>query len=194
MKFQRVFLAACAALSFNVALAAQRGVILQPSAAQIAPLCEQSVAQARAQIEKLKALPMARVSVKTVLGGWNALDITLQNIGGPIGLLSETSPDPEVRKAAEACDLLLSALPNEYLQSVDLFARVKALQTKDPIDAMARQSILDDFEKRGVNLPLAQRERAKAIFERIDKLAQDFARNVDRKSTRLNSSHANISY
>src|ERR1035437_7280726 len=119
MKFQRVFLAACAALSFNVALAAQRGVILQPSAAQIAPLCEQSMAQARVQIEKLKALPMAKVSVKTVLGAWNALDITLQDIGGPIGLLSETSPDPEVRKAAEACDLLLSALPNEYLQSVE---------------------------------------------------------------------------
>jgi thimet oligopeptidase len=190
MKFQRVFFTACAALSLNIALAAQRGVIPQPSAAQIPPLCERSIAQARAQIEKLKALPMAWVSVKTVLGAWNALDITLQDIDGPIGLLSETSPDPEVRKAAEACDLRLSALPNEYLQSEALFARVKALQTRDAIDAMARQSILEDFEKRGVNLPSAQRERAKAIFERIDKLSQDFARNVREVKTKLAFSEA----
>ncbi len=189
MKLQPALLAAGAALCFN-AFAAPRGVIAQPDAAAIAPLCDKSIAQARAQIEKIKTLPMQQVNVRSVLGAWNQLDIIQQDIGGPIGLLLETSPDPEVRKAAEACDLLLSALPNEYLQSEALFARVKAVKTKDPVDAMARQSILDDFEERGVSLPADKRERAKVIFERLDKLAQDFQRNTRDVNTKLAFSEA----
>ena len=191
MKLQTTVIAALAACFIPHAMAATaRGVIAQPSAAAIPNLCEQSIATARGRIEKIKALPIAQVNTKTVLHAWNALDMGLQDIGGSIGLLSETSPDPEVRKAAEACDLLLSALPNEYLQSEALFARVKALKTSDAVDAMARQSILDDFEERGVSLPAAKRERAKAIFERLDKLSQDFSRNVRDTKTQLAFSDA----
>ena len=190
MKLHTTALAALAVCFLPHALAAQRGVIAQPTAAQIPQLCDKSIAQARQRVAKLKALPLQSVNVKTVLHAWNVLDMGLQDIGGPIGLLSETSPDPEVRKAAEACDLLLSALPNEYLQSEALFQRVKALRTTDPIDTMARQSILDDFEERGVSLPAAKRERAKAIFERLDKLSQDFSRNVRDVTTKLAFSEA----
>ncbi|MFZ1608066.1 MAG: M3 family metallopeptidase [Rhodoferax sp.] len=192
MKLQTPLLAALAALVFSPTMAAQRGAIAQPSAQQIPKLCAQSIAQARTRIAKIKKLPLQQVSAKTVLHAWNALDMGLQDIGGPIGLLSETSTDSAVRKAAEACDLLLSALPNEYLQSEALFQRVKALQTTDPIDAMARQSILDDFEERGVSLPAAKRDRAKAIFERLDKLSQDFARNVRDTKTTLAFSEAEL--
>lgn len=190
MKLQTTLLAALAVCFLPHAMAAQRGAIAQPAAADIPRLCDQSIAQARARIEKIKTLPLQRVNVKTVLHAWNALDMGLQDLGGPIGLLSETSPDPAVRKAAEACDLLLSALPNEYLQSEELFQRVKALHTNDPIDVMARQSILDDFDERGVSLPAAKRERAKVIFERLDKLSQDFARNVRDANTKLAFSEA----
>ena len=197
MKLQTTVLAALAACFVPHALAATttpalRGAIALPTAAAIPKLCEQGIAQARTRIEQIKAVPLDRVNAKTVLHAWNALDMGLQDIGGPIGLLSETSPDPEVRKAAEACDLLLSALPNEYLQSEALFQRVKALKTTDPVDAMARQSILDDFEERGVNLPTAKRDRAKAIFERLDKLAQDFSRNVRDTKTKLAFSDAQL--
>lgn len=194
MKLQTTVLAALAACFLFPAMAssthATRGVIAQPTAAAIPKLCAQSIHQARTRVEKIKALPLSKVNAKTVLHVWNALDMGLQDIGGPIGLLSETSPDPEVRKAAEACDLLMSALPNEYLQSEALFQRVKALKTTDPVDAMARQSILDDFEERGVSLPAPKRVRAKAIFERLDKLSQDFARNVRDTKTKLPFSEA----
>ncbi len=192
MKFQPTFLAAMTALLIAPAMAAPQGAINQPGAKQIPKLCDQSIAQARSRIEKLKAVPLDKVSAQTVLHAWNALDRGLQDIGGPIGLLSETSPDPEVRKAAEACDLKLSALPNEYLQSEALFQRVKALPVSDPIDVMARQSILDDFEERGVSLPAAKRERAKVIFERLDKLSQDFSRNVRDATTKLAFSEADL--
>lgn len=192
MKLQTSLLAAVTALVISPAMAAQRGVIAQPGAEQIPKLCAQGISKARMRIDALKKLPLSQINAKTVLHAWNALDMGLQDIGGPIGLLSETSPDPEVRKAAEACDLLLSALPNEYLQSEELFRRVKALRTTNPIDAMARQSILDDFDERGVSLPAAKRERAKAIFERLDKLSQDFSRNVRDVSTKLAFSDAQL--
>ena len=192
MKFQTAVLAAATVFFVVPSTAAPRGTIAQPSAGQIPKLCDQGIAQARSRIAKLKAVPLSQVSAKTVLHAWNALDMGLQDIGGPIGLLSETSPDPAVRKAAEACDLKLSALPNEYLQSEALFRRVKALQVKDPIDVMARQSILDDFEERGVSLPAVKRQRAKAIFERMDKLAQDFSRTVRDASTKLAFSEADL--
>lgn len=192
MKFQTTLCATLAALLVSPAMAAPRGTIAQPDARQIPKLCDQSIAQARSRIAKLKSLPLGKVSAQTVLHAWNALDRGLQDIGGPIGLLSETSPYPEVRQAAEACDLKLSALPNEYLQSEALFQRVKALQVTDPIDVIARQSILDDFEERGVSLPTARRARAKAIFERLDKLSQDFSRNVRDTTTQLAFSEADL--
>jgi thimet oligopeptidase len=186
MKIHTFTMAVMAAVFLTTpASADQLGLIAQPSASQIPKWCAQSIAQARGRIASIKTLPLQKVNTKTVLQAWNALDMGLQDIGGPIGLLAETSPDPAVRKAAEACDLLLSALPNEYLQSEALFQRVKALRTTDSIDAVARQSILDDFEERGVSLPAAKRARAKAIFERLDKLSQDFARNVRDVTTKL---------
>jgi thimet oligopeptidase len=186
MKLQTLVLAALATAIHSVpTLAEQRGVIAQPTATEIPKWCQQSVTLARARIEKIKKLPIRQVNANTVLHAWNELDTGLQDIGGPIGLLSETSPDPAVRKAAEACDLVLSALPNEYLQSEALFQRVKALRTTDPVDTMARQSILDDFEERGVSLTATKRARAKAIFERLDRLSQDFSRNVRDVTTML---------
>lgn len=192
MKFQTTLFATVVAALVSPALAAPRGAIAQPDVRQIPKLCDQSIALARSRIAKLKSLPLNKVSAQTVLHAWNTLDQGLQDIGGPIGLLSETSPYPEVRQAAEACDLKLSALPNEYLQSEALFQRVKALQVTDPIDVMARQSILDDFEERGVSLPTAKRARAKAIFERLDKLSQDFSRNVRDTTTKLAFSEADL--
>ncbi len=186
MKLQTTVLAALAACFLSPAMAAAPlGAIAQPSAADIPKQCDAAIAVARSRIEKIKTLPLQKVNAKTVLHAWNVLDMGLQDMGGPVGLLAETSPDPEVRKAAEACDLKLSALPNEYLQSEALFQRVKALKVSDPIDVMARQSILDDFEERGVNLSADKRERAKAIFERLDKLSQDFARAVRDVDTKL---------
>ena len=201
MKFHTTVLAACATAFLQAASAAApapnllqtaRGGIPQPTAEQIPVLCEASIADAKARIEKLKVLPLAQANAKTVLGAWNGLDIVLQDIGGPIGLLTETSPNAEVRKAAEACDLLLSALPNEYLQSEALYQRVEAMKTTNAIDATARQSILDDFKERGVNLAAPARARAKEIFERLDKLAQDFNRNTRDVNTKLAFSEADL--
>lgn len=184
----RVFspvLAGCAAFMFQAAGAAQPGLIDQPSAAQIPGLCAKTIKEAKARIEKLKALPLTQANAKTVLTQWNQLDIILQDTWGPIGLLKETSPRADVRKSAEACDLELSALPNAYLQSEALYQRVLAVKPDDAIDAAARQSILDDFTERGVSLAGPARARVKAIFDRLDQLGLDYNRNTRDAATKL---------
>lgn len=200
MKLHTTVLASAAALLLQAAnaatpqptAAALRGAFPQPSADQIPALCDATITDAKARLEKLKALPLAQANAKTVLSAWNGLDIAQQNLSGPLELLGETSPDAAVRAAAEACNLKLSALPNEYLQSEALYQRVAAVKTSNPIDAAARQSILDDFKERGVNLAAPARARAKEIFDRLDKLSQDFQRNTRDVNTKLAFSEADV--
>ena len=198
MKLQSRTLLANAALALIVsypalaAAAAPPGAFFQPPASEIEPHCSRGLAATQAQIKKLEQLPLAKANAKTVLGGWNQMEILLQNLDGTMELLAETSPDAAVRKAAEACNLKIAALPNQYLQSAALYARVKAVQPKDPVDAQARQFILEEFEQRGVALGAPQRERAKQIFERQDKLAQDFSRNAREVTQKLAFSDADL--
>ena len=105
MKLQTSVLAACAALIAQSALAAAttssatpRGGILQPSAAEIPALCDQTIADAKARIEKIKALPLIQANAKTVLGAWNQLDIVLQNMNGPPGAAAGNPPQPRSAK------------------------------------------------------------------------------------------------
>lgn len=196
MKLQTSVLAACAALIAQSAFAAlpatARGGIIQPTASEIPALCDATLADAKARIEKLKALPLKQANAKTVLTAWNQLDIVQQNMSGPMELIQETHPDAPVRKAAEECSLKLSALPNEYLQSEELFKRIEAVKPGNAIDTMARQSILDDFNERGVNLSGPARARAKEIFDQLDKLAIDFNRNTRDVTSKLAFSDAEL--
>lgn len=167
------------------ALAKQPGAISQPEADAIGPACDQTIATAKRRIAALERLPLARVNRQTVLQEWNRVEIGLEDFGGPIYLLSEVSPKPEVRAAAEACVLKLSALENEYYQSVALYRRFRALKPADAVDGMARRIMLEHFEDRGANLAEPKRSRARTIFDRIDKLRQDFSRNLRDNKTKL---------
>src|SRR6185295_18102183 len=134
---------------------------------------------------RLERLPRSTVNKDTMLLPWNRLEMALQDTGDPIYLLSEVSPNADVRKAAEECVLKLSSLENELYQSVALYERIKALTLSDAIDREAQKSLLEEFEDRGVSLPTKKRERARVIFERLDKLQQDFARNLRDNQTKL---------
>ncbi len=113
------------------------------------------------------------------------MDTKLEDVSDPVALLSEVSPKPEVRKTAEECVLKLSALENEVYQSTALYQRFKSLKLSDPIDQMAQQIMLEQFEDRGANLVGDKRTRSRAIFDRMDKLQQDFARNLRDNKTKL---------
>ncbi|MEW9898346.1 M3 family metallopeptidase [Chitinivorax sp. PXF-14] len=179
-------------LAVGQAYAAQPGQVPLPNATQIATQCQQTLADAKRRVASLEKLPLAKVGKDNTLLAWNQLDIVQENLIGPIGLLVETSPDAAVRKAADECSLKLSAYANQYLQSAALYARIKALQVSDPIDIAARDDILDSFESRGVNLPADKRARVSDILNRLDKLSQDFARNIRDNATKVAFSEAEL--
>ena len=169
----------------GVAHAKQPGEVWQPEAEVIGPKCDATITQAKEDIAKLESLPLAKVGKQTVLHTWNRLGTKLEDTSDPIFLLSEVSPKPEVRKAAEECVLKLSSLENQVYQSTALYQRFKSLTLSDPVDKMAQQILLEQFEDRGANLVGDKRERARKIFDRLDKLQQDFARNLRDNKTKL---------
>ncbi len=178
------FFAATALLTAQVG-AKEAGELWQPTAAEIGPRCEAIAAEAKRDIARFERLPIEGVSKDTVLVSWNQLGIKVEDVSDPIYFLSQVSPQADVRKAAEECVLKLSALDNVIYQSVPLYRRFKALKLSDAIDTMARAIQLEQFEDRGVNLPEDKRESARKIFDRLDKLQQDFARNLRDNNTKL---------
>jgi len=194
-KVQKWIMAITALWLATVGVQAQAGppgVVWQPRADAIGPKCDATLAEAKQRIHALEMLPVAKARVKTVLGPWNELDRLLQDVGNPLNLLSEVSPDTGVRSAAEQCVLRLSAFENEIVQNTALYQRLKAVRPSDPIDVGARRILTEEFEDRGVNLTGKRRNRVRAIFDRLDKLQQDFSRNLRENQTKLEFAAAEL--
>lgn len=189
----RLSFALLLALSASSSFAALPGAFPQPKPAELTRQCEQMLTEAKNRITALEQLPLAQVTLQNTLHAWNKLDSLVQDVSGPVGLLSEVSPDAELRKAAEECELKLAALFTKTMQSPELYQRFKALQASDPIDVYARQQTLDEFEHSGVNLPQPQREQVRQLMDRLTKLSQDFSRNLRDNKTKLTFEPAELS-
>jgi thimet oligopeptidase len=187
-------LAICISVLFASAplYAAQSGELLLPNAEQMVQSCQQGIDQAKSKITKLEKLPFNKVNAANTLAEWDRINQLADKIGGPAGLLSEVSPDSAVRATADACNLKMSALMNDVLQSEALYSRFKVLKPKDAIDAEARADILNNFEDRGVNLSKAKRTELLAIFNKIEKLQQDFSRNMRDNQAKISFSAAEL--
>ena len=68
----------------------------------IAPRCETGLADLRARVKTLEALPPARPGdARKVFGEWNMLQIALEDLQGPVDILNNVSPDKAVRDNAD---------------------------------------------------------------------------------------------
>lgn len=182
-----VFSAIQPALSAGLA-----GAFAIPSAADLPAQCEATLARAHRRIGALKAIPPGRRSAASLLGDWNRFQMEVDDLKGPLELASETHPDPALRAAAEACSLKLSALDAEYFQSEALYGLFKAARGKDEVERENLSRILESFDERGVGLTAERRAQARALFERLDALAQEFSRNVRDEKTMLAFTEAEL--
>lgn len=189
-------LALAAALAPAHAHAAQpsplAGAFVIPSAAAIPARCEATISSARARIRALEKTPLAKIRATKLLADWNAIQMALEDLNGPLGLAAETHPDAALRAAAVDCELKLSAFDGEYYQSEALYARVKSAQGKDPVERENLARLLERFDERGVGLSRDKRAAARAAFERIDALAQEFSRNIRDEKTTLAFTEAEL--
>ena len=126
---------------------------------------------------RMKAMESVRSS-KGIFDAWNRLSIEIDDFVGPIGAAVNLSTDKATREAADACTAKLAPFSTELFQSEALYARVRDAKPVDAIQTSYRKLLLESFEDSGVMLPKDQRERVKAINERITTLGLEYDKNV----------------
>ena len=140
----------------------------------IAKSCDAGLARARDMIKAMEARP----GEVGFFGEWNRLQIAMEDTAAPISNLGNLHPDKAVRDAAEPCLQKYSALSTEIFQDEKLYARLKEAKPANAREEKLKRNLAEGFEDSGIALPPDKRSRAKAIFTRLEKLRQDFERNV----------------
>jgi len=150
--------------------------------------CSQGLARAHKTIAAMEA----KRGPAGIFDEWNRLQIEIEDLEAPVFLLSSVSPDKETREAAEPCLQKVTTLATELMQDEKLYRRVLAAKPANAHQAKLRRDMLDEFEDTGVSLPPAKRARAKAIFEELEQLRQQFDRDVRDDPTRVTVSAAEM--
>ncbi|MGZ5673987.1 MAG: M3 family metallopeptidase [Usitatibacter sp.] len=169
-------------------------VVLLPAAAAptrpLAPLydaagvtraCEAGLASAHREISAMEA----KRGAGAIFAEWNRLQIAIEDVINPIYLLGSVHPDKAVRDAAEPCLQTYTTLGTEIFQDEKLFRRVQAARPANAHQEKLKRDLLEGFEDSGVALPAEKRDRAKAIFDRLEELRQAYDRNVRDDPTRV---------
>ena len=115
-----------------------------------------------------------------VLELWNDADIALRDADSVAGLLSEVSPDQEVRAYAEQRAQEIDRLRTDRgldRQLYDVLAATDATGL-DELATRFREHVLRDFRRSGVDQSEEVRARLREISERLTVLEQDFARVI----------------
>jgi thimet oligopeptidase len=152
-----------------------------PTAQSIKASCDRDLATAKALFKKIEAGKVAG----DVFAQMNQLNMLIEDLSGPLYIISNVSPDKATRDAAEECTVKWSPLETEIYQSEALYKKIKAAKSSNPIQAAYQQELAQGFEDSGVSLPVDKRTRAKAIIEEITKHAKNFEKNVREDKTRV---------
>jgi thimet oligopeptidase len=145
----------------------------------------QMIADARARMAALEALPLDGVTPETVLDQWDAASIHLENTIGPVAILNNVHPDATVRDAADAALREIASFQVEVFQNERLYARVQAVEPVTPAQRQLKKDLIEAFEDTGVTLPPERRARAKAIADLLVALDQEFSKNLRENPSRL---------
>ncbi|MFC3106838.1 M3 family metallopeptidase [Undibacterium arcticum] len=157
-------------------------------AGEISARCDLGLVGLRKQVAALEQMPAAKAHhAKTVFAVWNQLQMAIEDLQGPVDLLSNVSPDAKVRSESEPCLVDINKFATELLQNRTLYRRFKSIKG-DAIETKLRQDVLDGFDDAGVSLPPEKRVRMKAIVVRLEMLGQEFARNVRDNNQKLSFS------
>ena len=135
-------------------------------------------AEARGEADRLAALPLQEVTVETILDTWDRTNAMLEDIIGPAAILGSVHPLRSVRDAAEEVLVEATRFGSEVYQNEALYERVRRVEASTPAQRMLRKDLLEGFEDSGVSLPPEQRQRVREIAEELERLNQDFDRQI----------------
>ncbi|MDL2283718.1 Zn-dependent oligopeptidase [Oxalobacter sp. OttesenSCG-928-P03] len=116
---------------------------------------------------------------------WNRLLIAMDDVHGPVYLLSQVSPDEHIRRSAESCDTRVRAFNTDLYLNKKLYTNVRVSRTTDNVERKLRRDTLNDFEDAGITLMAKKQERMREIRIRLDAIQQEFSRNIRDNKTRV---------
>ncbi|HEX4047769.1 MAG TPA: M3 family metallopeptidase [Elusimicrobiota bacterium] len=137
----------------------------------------------------IASVPEGAVDFSNTVKAFESATAAWQREITPIAFLSSVSPDPAVRRAS----LELSKKMGAYGVSLSLredlykqFERAAAKgETLDPADKRLMDATLKGFRENGLALAPEQREKLKAMQNRLGDLQNEFGRNIDEKKDAL---------
>jgi len=185
-RFSLIALLLLPGVFLSPALAETRATVPVMGAEEISSFCTQGLEdwkQRVSQLEEIKAYtPQGSVQF---VEEWNRLHIAIDDVHGPIYLLSQVSPDETVRSSAEACDTQIRAFNTDLYLNQKLYANVRVSRSTDNVERKLRKDTLNDFEDAGITLMPKKRERMREIRVRLDAIQQEFSRNIRDNKTRV---------
>ena len=135
----------------------------------------------KANVKAIIDNPDAPTFENTVLAMEHASPI-LDRVSRVFFNLCESQSTPEMQALEEELTPLLTDASNEIMMNEDLFARVKvvyeASASLDREQQMAVKKLYEGFERSGVGLTGADKERFAAIQTRLASLSQKFGQNL----------------
>ena len=144
------------------------------STAEVKAACDKGLAGATAHLRRLERVPGSPA--------WPAamddLAAYVEDVSGPIYVLTAVHPDKSIREATEACELRWQDFSSTLKQNEKLYRAARQVRPRDGIDREFMKTTLEGFEDAGVSLAPVQRRRAKALSDRIAALVQTFDRNI----------------
>jgi Zn-dependent oligopeptidase len=162
-----------------------RALIPILTADQVRANASSAIASAKAEFERIAAVPLEQADASSVLDPWDRASILLEDAFGPISLLNSVSPDSAVRNAADDALLEESSFITELFQNEALFERVRRVRPHSMAEKQLQKDLIEAFEDSGVALPVERRKRFKEISDRLTELAQEFAKNIRENTTKL---------
>ena len=174
------------AFSAMAAASAERPVLPLPQAGEIGTQCKASLETLSQKVSELENIPVeTEEGAEAFRRGWNNLQIGIENLQGPMALLSQVSPDADVRQNADACSIEVQRFITDLYQNGKLYRNMRIVRVNDDEERKWRQDNVSAYEDAGVSLMPEKRQRVRQILSRLAEIDQEFNRNIRENRTRL---------
>lgn len=176
--FSAVSAPALAASSADAFLAEVK--VAPKSPAEVAQRCDAHEAAAMSAWKALEAMPASADPVQVLRAYDDLYNLSGTLAFGESNLISKTSPDPTIRKAAEECVVRGGALLTKIGMSRPIYDRL--IRAKSPaLPADLRWMVdrqIDNYRRSGVDKDEATRKRIAQLLDEVTATSLEFQRNI----------------
>ncbi|HEX8669945.1 MAG TPA: M3 family metallopeptidase [Allosphingosinicella sp.] len=164
------------------------------SPAEVGSMCDKRIAGIRQLQAKLEQMPLS-TPAPTLLAAYDDLyNLTQTAASTEPGLIKDTHPDADIRKAAEDCLQRTSEVQTVVMMSRPIYERLLAVEKQGPppeLRYMVTRQV-DNYRRAGVAKDEATRKRIADLQKQITETALEFDRNINEGLITLTATPAEL--